>query len=187
MNKIFILQLCIVINIILISIFCLSFFIFNNQESSYFRCGWSDDFTFVSISINTPFKYINLCLFLIFFNMSEILLNDVGYPIIHFSTYNPYHKTIEDLTRYDLELYSNIIFFIQTFKKLAQVLITLSQFDIALVSLFSYQISSFIAIRYLLNNKEFKQNQELKSDYEKINETNPLMKNSKFNKGYISI
>lgn len=185
MNKIFILQLCIIINIILISIFCLSFFIFNNQESSYFNWGWSNNFTFVSISIDTPFRYMCLCLFITIFNMSEIFLNDVAYPIIHFSTYNPYQKTIDDISRNDLEVYSNIIFFIQTFKKLAQVLITLSQFDIAFISLFTYQISSFIAIKFLLNNKEFKHHNEnsIELKYNSTStEKNPLIK-----KAYVQI
>jgi len=117
--------------------------------------------------------------------MSEIFLNDVAYPIIHFSTYNPYQKTIDDISRNDLEVYSNIIFFIQTFKKLAQVLITLSQFDIAFISLFTYQISSFIAIRFLLNNKEFKHQHQnsVELQYKSTNnEKNPLIK-----KAYVQI
>jgi hypothetical protein len=179
MNKVCILQSCIFINIVLILVLCSSFFIFNNQESSYFTWGWSDTFTFVSISINTPLKYIILCFFIMFFNISEILLNDIGYPLIHFSTYNPYQKNIDDLSRKDLELYSNIIFFIQTFKKLSQVLITLSQMDIAVISLLSYQVSAYFAISYLLDNKEFNSASSLqpqtKYKYESINEKNPLI------------
>jgi hypothetical protein len=201
MNKLLILQICIMINILLISFFISSFFIFNNQSSSYFNFGWSEHFIFVSIKINTCFKYLALCIFIFLFNMSEILLNDVGYPIIHFSTYNPYNNKIDDLSRFNLEMYSNIIFFIQTFRKLSQVLITLSQIDIALISLITYQISAFIAIRYLLDNKTFTHNDITNIKYESINESNhlinesnhlinesnPLIKNSKFNKVYISI
>ena len=176
MNKISILQISIIINMILILICCMSFFIFNNNQSNYFNWGWSNTFTFVSISINTPLKYFLLCVFICFFNFSEILLNDIGFPIIHFSTYNPYNKNIDDLSRYDLELYSNIIFFIQAFKKLTQVLITLSQIDIAFVSLLSYQISAYFAIKYLLDNKNFEKfNNFSELKYQSINESNPLM------------
>ena len=183
MNKILILQICIIINILLITIFISSFFVFNNQVTNYFNLGWSDHFIFVSITIDTCFKYLMLCFFIFLFNMSEILLNDVGYPIIHFSTYNPYHNNIEDISRYNLELYSNIIFFIQTFKKLFQVLITLSQIDIAFFSLISYQISAFVAIRYLLNNKTFVEdnNDFVDVKYESISENNSLLNKKKNN------
>lgn len=188
MNKILILQICVLINILLITLFTSSFFIFNNQSSNYFNFGWSDNFIFVSIKINTCFKYFALCFFIFLFNISEILLNDIAYPIIHFSTYNPYNNKIDDLSRFNLEFYSNVVFFIQTFRKLSQVLITLSQIDVAFISLITYQISAFIAIRYLLSNKKFNEDNEyVNLEYESINESNPLIKNSKLNKIYISV
>ena len=155
MDKIFILKLCIAINILFLFIFIMSFFVLNSNTSEYFRCGWSNTFIFVSITINTPLKYFCLCLFIIVFNMSEIFLNELASPIIQFSTYNPYKTNIIDFSKFELEVYSNLIFFIQSSKKLVLVLTTLSQIDIAFISLLSCQLSGFIAIRYLLDNKSF--------------------------------
>lgn len=190
LNKVLILKYCIVINILFLFIFILSFFIENNKVSNYFSYGWSENFNFVSITINTPLKYLLLCLFIIVLNMSEIFLNDLAAPIIQFSTYNPYKNNICDFTRFELELYSNLIFFIQTSKKFIQVLVSLSQIDVAFISVLSCQISAFIAIRYLLDNKSFKKEgyyestnlipnsnygiNKVDSKYESINEMTPL-------------
>ncbi len=117
--------------------------------------------------------------------MSEIFLNDLASPIIQFSTYNPYKNNIGDFSRFELELYSNLIYFIQTSKRLVQVIITLSQIDIAFISLISSQISAFLAIRYLLDNKSFNKvgysvvtsscpNYESIPKFESINETTQL-------------
>ena len=105
--------------------------------------------------IDTPFKYFTLCFFIMTLNISEIFLNDVAYPLINFSTYNPYKSNISDFTRLELEVFSNTLFFIQTSKRLIQVFIILSQIDIAIISASSSQISAFIAIHYLLDQKTF--------------------------------
>lgn len=155
MNKILLLKLCIIINLIFLGIFILSFFIFNSNVSNYFRIGWSDNFVFVSTTIDTPFKYLALCTFIIVLNMTEIFLNDIACPIIQFSTYNPYKIKITDFSRFELEIYSNLVFFILTTKRLLQVIVTLSQIDIAFVSLISSQLSAYMAINYLLDQKSF--------------------------------
>jgi hypothetical protein len=155
MDKILILKICVFVNILFLAIFVSSFFILNNSESTYFNIGWSKNFVFVSYTIDTPFKYYTLCFYIILLNSMEVYLNDISYPIITFSTYNPYKKKINDFHRIELEMYSNIIFFTQTLKKMLQVMITLSQIDIACISLVSSQISAYFAIKYLLDNKSF--------------------------------
>ena len=156
MDKVFLLKVCIVINLIFIILLMISFFMFENIQSNYLNVGWSNNFVFLSIIINTPLKYFILCTFITVLNMSEIFLNDVAWPIIQFSTYNPYKGVINDFSRLELEVYSNLVFFIQGAKKLVLVLVTLSQIDIAIFSLITSQISASIAINYLLNEKSFK-------------------------------
>ena len=155
MDKIYILKLCIVINLLFLCIFISSFFSENDSDSSYFRLGWSDTFVFVSVKIDTPIKYFTLCTFITVLNATEVFLNEIACPIITFSTYNPYKTEITDFTRFELESFSNIIFFILTSKKLLQIAITLSQIDIAFISLISSQLSAYVTIKYLLDQKEF--------------------------------
>ena len=80
----------------------------------YFRFSWSKDFTFVSITIDTlKILFVNWC-----YCYSEYfeVLNDVAYPLITFSTYNPYKNDITDFTRFELELYSNCIYLFKLLK-----------------------------------------------------------------------
>lgn len=154
MNKKLILKTTIFINMFLFLICIYSFFAYNNN-SKYFNYGWSNKFDFVSITIDTPFKYFSLCSFIIGFNISEVFLNELANPFIVFSTYNPYKNNIQEFTRFELELYSNIIYFIQVFKTFLKIAVTISQVDIAIISLLSSQGTAFIVIRILLNDKTF--------------------------------
>lgn len=155
MNKILVLKICIISNLLLLFIFLFGFFIFNNQESKYFNFGWSDNFVFVSITIDTSVKYFGLCFFVMSTNIFEVFLNDLANPLIAFSTYNPYKNTIKDFSRFELELYSNLIYFVQVSKTFLKIAVTVSQFDIALWSLLSSQIAGSYVINYLLNEKTF--------------------------------
>ena len=155
MDKTSILKLCIAINVIFLSIFFSSFVIFNNGESNYFRFGWYDNFTFISITIDSQERYFSLCFFIVILNISEIFLNDIAYPLINFSTYNPYKVEISDFSRSELEFYSNIIYFVQGSKKLLQIATTVSQIDLAFITLLSSQSSIYFVIKFLLDKKKF--------------------------------
>jgi hypothetical protein len=170
MDKIFILKAAIYINLILFCICIYSFFAFNNNDTDYFNFGWSKNFNFVSISIDTPLKYFSLCSFIIGFNISEVFLNEYANPLIVFSTYNPYKYDIQDFTRFELELFSNIIYFIQASKTLLRIAVTISQFDIAVISLVSSQSAAYLVIKKLLDQKSFnRQNYVEVPDYNSIN------------------
>ena len=109
MNKVQVLNISIIINLLFLFLFSGSIIFYNDGYSYYFKIGWSDNFVFASIIINGPVKYLLLCLFIIVLNISEIFLNDIATPLIQFSTYNPYKLIIHDFSRCELECYSNIM------------------------------------------------------------------------------
>ena len=158
MDKIIVLKTSIIVNLLFLFIFMCSIMVYTDKYSSYLQLGWSNNFVFASIIINSPLKYFLLCLYIIVLNISEIFLNDIAVPLIQFSTYNPYKTEITDFSRCELESYSNIIFFIQTTKKFIQIYVTFSQIDIAFVSLISSQAAVAMAIKYLLDKKTFPTN-----------------------------
>ena len=155
MDKKFILNLSLSINAFFLFTMCSCFFIFNNGKSTYFTFGWSDDFTFVSISINNSVRYFSLITYISCLNISEVFLNDIAWPIITFSTYNPYHKQILEFKKWELEVYSNLVSFVQHSKKIIFIASVVSQIDIAIIGLLSSQLSAFLAIRWLLDHKQF--------------------------------
>ena len=175
MNKIHVLNISIIINLLFLFIFMGSLFAYNKEPSSYLQVGWSNNFVFASVIINNPLKYSLLCLFIIILNISEIFLNDIATPLIQFTTYNPYKIIIHDFSKCELQAYSNIIFFIQTTKKFIQIYVTFSQIDIAIISIVSSQAGVAMAIRYLLDKKTFVRPIE-NTNYESVNtELNPII------------
>ncbi len=150
-----ILKICTIINLTFISFLIGCFFILNDNTSNYFRMGWHKDFVFISITIDNPLKYFLLIFFISIFNVTEIFLNDLAFPIINFNTYNPYKIEIRDFTRLELEFYSNTIYFIQGTKRLFQIATAVSQIDLAFVTLLSSQISIYFVIKYFLDKKRF--------------------------------
>lgn len=182
MNKVQVLNISIIINLLFLFLFSGSIIFYNDGYSYYFKIGWSDNFVFASIIINGPVKYLLLCLFIIVLNISEIFLNDIATPLIQFSTYNPYKLIIHDFSRCELECYSNIIFFIQTTKKFIQIYVTFSQIDIAIISLLSSQAAVAMAIRYLLDKKTFvlpSISTTIQKNYQSIDqETSPIITRS---------
>ena len=176
MNKVQILKICVYLNFSFLLVFSLLCIFFNNNQGTYFTCGWSDNLVFVSINIDTSIKYICLCIFIITMNFTEVFLNDIASPLITFSTYNPYKVEISDFTRFDLEMYSNLIVFIKLSKGLLSIAATVTQVDLAIISLFSSQIAAFCAIRYLLNNKVFVNNNVyIEVPYGSVNESSNLV------------
>lgn len=182
MNKVQVLNISIIINLLFLFLFSGSVMIYNDGYSSYFKIGWSDKFDFASIIINNPTKYTLLCLFIIVLNISEIFLNDIATPLIQFSTYNPYKLIIHDFSRCELEFYSNMIFFIQTTKRFIQIYVTFSQIDIAIISLLSSQTAVAMAIKYLLDKKTFvlpSISTTIQQNYQSIDqETSPIITTS---------
>ena len=88
-----------------------------------------------------------------------------GSMIFSFFLFNNYSS--------ELQNYSNIIFLIHTLKKFLQVLIIISQIDVAFISIISSQISGMIFINFLLNEKSFDNKIKL-TNYNSIGENTPL-------------
>lgn len=117
MNKPLLLKISISVNLVIMLLFLFIYFFHpQSQYTSYFHIGWSNNFVFIGMPINSPIRYFSLCGFIVIMNVSEILMDNIAVPLIQFSTYNPYKSNISDFTRLELELFSNILFFIQISK-----------------------------------------------------------------------
>ena len=58
-------------------------------------------------------------------------------------------------SKMELEVYSNLVSFVQHSKKIIFIASVVSQIDIAIIGLLSSQLSAFLAIRWLLDHKQF--------------------------------
>lgn len=155
-NKI---RICLILNIFLL--FFISIFVTNFAgESKYFRFGPNEDFIFISVPVDNYNRY-SLLLVLIFFNdVIKVLISEIGEPILVFNVYNPDKFIITDFTKYQLLFYSNSMFFISNIRRIFEILISITQIDIALFSIINEQIVSTFAIYFLVNEKKFSREED---------------------------
>ncbi len=154
MNQLNKIRICLILNLFLL--FFISIFItLFASGSKYFRFGPSEDFIFISVAINNYSKY-SLLLILIFFNdIIKVLISEIGEPVLIFNVYNPDKKIITDFTKCQLLFYANSMFFISNTRRIFEILISVTQIDIALFSIINEQIVSTFAVCFLVNEKKF--------------------------------
>ncbi len=81
-------------------------------------------------------------------------------PILGFNVYNPDKKIITEFGKNELQFFANTMFMISSVRDIFMVLLTISQVDVALWSVFIREFASFFTIRMLLNEKTFAELEE---------------------------
>lgn len=167
LNKI---RICLGLNFFLLCF--ISFFVtFFAGESKYFRFGPSDDFIFISVPIDSYNKYIFLIVLIMFNDVIKVLVGEIGEPVLVFNVYNPDKKVITEFTKCQLMFYANAMFFISNTRRVFEVLINVTQIDIAIISIVNEQLVSICTVYFLIGEKKFdKQGEILESSTQKSDE-----------------
>ena len=139
----------------------------NDNTSKYFRWGWNDDLILISIPINTQKRYLYTILFISIMRISHVIIGEIAHPIIGFNIYNPDKKEISDFTKIELQMYGNLMYLIEGFKNILTVMLSITQIDIALISMLVSEITSIYTINMLLSEKKFIKNT---TDYTELEE-----------------
>jgi hypothetical protein len=156
-NKI---RICLIFNAFLLCF--ISFFItYFAGKSDYFRFGPNSTFIFISVPIDTYSRYAFLLTLIFFNNCIKVLIAELGEPILVFNVYNPDKKVITDFTKYQLLFYANSMFFISNTRRVFEVMINITQIDIALISIVNEQIVSTFTVSFLVSEKTFKKEHDL--------------------------
>ena len=127
----------------------------NDNTSKYFRWGWNDDLILISIPINTQKRYLYTILFISIMRISHVIIGEIAHPIIGFNIYNPDKKEITEFSKIALQMYGNLMYLIEGFKNILTVMLSITQIDIALISMLVSEITSIYTINMLLNEKTF--------------------------------
>lgn len=146
--------ICLVCNVILLLIVMIPVVLFAG-ESSYYRFGPQEDLYVISIPITTSTSYILVCCVLMVVSATKIVIEDIGTPLLAFSIYNPDQKVIEGFTSFELQFFANAMFSTTNLRILILMVVSITQFDLALISLFSESVATFFVIRYLTQDKTF--------------------------------
>ena len=130
------------------------------QESKYFRFGPSDDFIVISVNINTKKRYLILLFIISLVKIIKVVVEEIGMPVVGFNIYNPDKKVITEFTKNELQFFGNMMFLTSSLRYIFEVMITITQIDIAIYSVIISEITTIFTIRMLLNEKRFIKNKD---------------------------
>ena len=125
----------------------------------------------ISVVVNDYTKYCFLLLVIAIVKISDVLIQEIGSPIIGFNIYNPDKKVIKEFTKNELQIYGNSMYLINAIKAVLLIMVSISQIDIALWGVFVSETASIFTIRMLLNEKKFlKEGDELIDELSEVYE-----------------
>lgn len=168
MNQLNKIRICLGLNIFLLAFIgsCVTIFA---SDSKYFRIGPHEDFLLISVKIDSVSRYIFLLFLIACNNCIKVLISELGEPILVFNVYNPDKKVITEFTKCQLLFYANSMFFIGNTRRVFEIMITITQIDIALFSITIEQIVSIFTVCFLVGEKKFEK---------EITSTNTTRKNT---------
>jgi len=149
------LKLCVISNLFLLIIIVGIIIVFSSREDKYWNVGPNKDLLIVSVKIDTWTKYYWLLVFIAILKISNVIISEIAHPILGFNIYNPDKKIITDFTKNQLQLYGNLMYFIDSVRGVFTILITISQIDVALFGVLVSEITGIYTVRMLLDEKEF--------------------------------
>lgn len=93
---------CLFFNLLILLFTIMLVLLFRDENSKYFRFGPYEDLVLVSVQIDTWTKW-TLSVFVIgLINVGDLLVNDIGNPILGFNVYNPDKKVIDEFSKNEL-------------------------------------------------------------------------------------
>jgi hypothetical protein len=155
MKQIQLLRVCLTANLMLLLI-VITLMIKYGNDSKYCRIGPQPDLEVFAFKINTWEKYYIFLGLVAFIRIAKVLIQEIAGPILGFTVYNPDKKVVTEFSKNELQFYANSMFFISSLRNVFEIIVTISQLDIACFSVFVAQGTSIVTIRFLLNKKTFK-------------------------------
>lgn len=146
---------CVWVNILLLNAIVYIIFSFNDGSSSYFRMGPQEDLVLISVKINTWERYFVLLLLQILIKVCNVIVSEIANPILGFTIYNPDKKDVFGFEKIELQVYANLMFFVDNCKYTLMFLFSISQIDIAFFGIIVSEITGIFTVRMLLNEKTF--------------------------------
>lgn len=146
---------CLACNLLLTLTTLVIVVLFRDPSTKYFTYGPRDDLFIISICVNTWNKWWIVVLFISLSKVCDVLINEIGRPILGFTVYNPDKKEINDFTKNELNFLANAMFMISGIRFILMVVINVTQIDLAMIGMVVSEVTSIFTVRYLLNKKKF--------------------------------
>lgn len=125
------------------------------SDTPYFRWGPHADLVVVSVVVDTPGRYAALLALLAAAGVVKVVVSEIGEPVLIFNVYNPDKAVITDFSRAQLLVYANLFFLVSNARRVFEVLVTVTQIDIALFAVLTEQLASIAVVSFLVCEKRF--------------------------------
>lgn len=125
------------------------------EKSSYLQFGPNEQLLFISVPVNTWFRYTVLLLYICFLQIANAYINEMGSPILFFYIYNDQKIVIDDFRRIELQVLANISYFLSAIRGIFTILFSIVQMDIALWNVFFYEVCCIWIVHVRLSKKQF--------------------------------
>lgn len=150
------LLICVIVNTLLTVVMGVLVTYLASSTSTYFRFGPSRDLNVISVDIDTWSRWWALVGLITVNRVVNLIVNDIATPIFGFSVFNPDKRVIKGHTSTSLQVQANIMFASNSIRGIFNVVVTVSQIDLALIGVIIEELTSVVTIRYLLKKKIFK-------------------------------
>jgi hypothetical protein len=147
--------MCLILNTASLIIVILLVSIYRDPNSTYFRIGPSDTLTVISVTIDTWRKWGTVVTILCILGVVEVIIHEIGMPILGFSIYNPDKTEIVEFNKNELNFLANSMFLLSSVRKVFNTVISITQIDLALVTVIVQELACIFTVRLLLNEKKF--------------------------------
>jgi len=158
--------LCLILNYMIAFLVTIFVIIFRDSNGKYFRFGPHDDLIIISVLINTWIKWTGAILLIGIVKGCEVLVNELGLPILDFRVYNPDYKVITDFRKNELNFLTNAMWFVNNFRAVLMTVVSITQIDLAFAGMIISEIVSIFTVRILLNEKKFAKEGEIEVERE---------------------
>ena len=129
-----------------------------SHSSSYFRFGPNSDFTLAGVAIDTPEKYVYLLVAICLLRVTKTLAESYCELPLTFMIYDDKRETIDvstELSRRAILATSLLYSTASSMRGLFKILITVSQFDVALIDLLFGEVIGYMIVHDILSKRTF--------------------------------
>ena len=150
-----ILRFCTALRGFVVLLFVVFFHICGGHQH-YLKFGPQPDFKIFNIAFDTHLKYWSLVSLIVIVILFEMVVKQIGIPIIKFYVYNPQQKIVKGITKRELQIYTNTLQCLGEFMEVITVVMVIEKLDVLLISVFIRSIIPIFTVHYILKNKRFK-------------------------------
>lgn len=146
---------CLYGNITSLFIVMVLIIVFRDKDSNYFKFGPDEDLILISVKIDTWLKWTLTLIIIALIRSCEMIIHEIGHPVLVFNIYNPDKTNINDFTKNQLYILANAIYLLSGIRGMLMTVLSITQIDLALCSVLVSWFVGVFTSRFLLNEKTY--------------------------------